>query len=104
MMPRQSKFLGATTACLFFAASAHAALPPDAQNMKDLGVMMDFIGAHPAVSRTVRQLDLDTNTVHWGDDCIAYFVRDVPEGGEDSVPMPGPQPPLVFGHATCPID
>jgi len=81
--------------------AAQAALPPDAQNSDDLDAMIAFVHENPTVLRTLRVIDVENLSVHWGEDCTAYFGRNAKENAE---PMPGPLPPLVFDHATCPID
>ena len=87
--------------CLFIllSTSAQAALPPLYQNNKDFDVMVDWVRAHPQVMESLRRIDFETYTVHFGRDCEAIFTR---EPQKDAVP--GPAPPLRFDNATCPVD
>lgn len=84
---------------VLLAGMAQAALPPQYQNTHDLDAMVAFIKANPAVAGTLRSIDMETYTIHYGKDCRAVFGRKkVPEN------MPGPAGALVFKSSTCKID
>ena len=75
-----------------------AALPPWHQNSRDLEVMVGFINQHPEVSMTLRLIDFSDFTVHYGDQCVASFVR------TKRFRLPGwagPKEPLKFQRSTC---
>ena len=76
---------------------ADAALAPEHQNPKDLAVMIAFAQKHMVVMRGLRSINLETSTVHFGDNCIAQFGR-VTEST-----IPGPAPALEFKSSNCPV-
>ena len=81
------------------ASMAHAALPPQHQNMKDLQAMMSYVSASPAIMSGLQAIDLISKTVFYGDGCTAVFERlviDKPEG------WVGPADPLVIKNDSCP--
>lgn len=94
---------GALVATWALAGAAQAALAPQYQNPKDLAVMVDFVHAHPQVMAQLRSIDLEHFTVHygWDKECRAVFGREKQEHPPGWV---GPQAPLVFISATCPVD
>jgi len=78
-----------------------AALPPQVQQAKDLKVMEDFIESHKKVSSTFKRIDIYSQEVYFGKDCVASFAR------KPSFHLPGwvgPASALVFKSSTCPID
>lgn len=82
-------------------APAWAALAPDAQNLLDLQVMVDFVEQHRAVAMDLRSLDVVAGRVYWGESCEARFERpDVwhPPG------WTGPQPRLEYVGSNCDPD
>jgi len=87
--------LYATVAC---ACQASAALPPVYQNAKDLDVMVAFVQQHRVVMESLRTIDLQNKTVHFGADCTARFDR-----APRASPRPGPAAALEFRDATCAV-
>lgn len=83
----------------FIPLAAQAALPPMYQNNKDLDVLVDWVKSHHRVVESLKMIDFQTLTVHFDEDCIAYFKREPVKNQ-----MPGPAPPLRFDHATCPVE
>lgn len=79
---------------------ASAALPPQYQNMKDLGVMMGYIKAHPKVSSTLKSINLLEYTIYFGNDCKAVFGRKTVERPDKWV---GPAALLEFKRSNCPV-
>lgn len=86
---------------LLFAQPAIAVLPPQYQNMNDLNAMVNFIKGHPQVAATLRSIDLDGYTVHFGDGCKAEFERKTSQNPPDWV---GPANPLEFKKSNCSVD
>lgn len=89
--------------CLILAtiAVAQAALPPYAQNRRDLEVMIDFIHSHRFVGDTLNNISLDDYTVRYADTCVAQFRRKkntMPRG------WVGPSPALEFASSNCDLD
>jgi len=80
-------------------ASAHAALPPYAQNIEDLRTLTAFVESHRAVASTIRSIDMETYTIHFGNDCRAEFERKAPE-----MAVPRPIGSLVLATSTCPVE
>lgn len=94
-----------TMLALFFAPffATQAALPPRAQNWRDLQVMNTFISQHDHVAATLKKIDLTKFEIHFGErnkDCRALF-------GRKKITRPpgfkGPAAPLEFKSATCPV-
>lgn len=86
---------------MFLSQASLAALPPRAQNAKDLDVMVAFIKSHERVMATLDAIDLRSYTIHYQGECQATFGRKL------SIRPPGwvgPAAPLEFKHATCPVD
>ena len=86
--------------CLTLAtiAVAQAALPPYAQNRRDLEVMIDFIYSHRLVGDTLNNISLDDYTVRYAETCVAQFTRKkehMPRG------WAGPSPALEFSSSNC---
>jgi len=79
-----------------------AAISKHWSNVKDVNEMMAFVRMHPLVGEQLKKIDLTTRTVHFGENCIAYFKVQQPE--YDGPPMPGLLSSLVFDRATCPVD
>lgn len=82
-------------------ASAHAALPPYAQNQRDLEVMLDFIKQYRQVGDSLNSISLDDYTVRFADTCIAQFERrknTMPPG------WVGPSPGLEFKSSSCELE
>lgn len=77
----------------------HAALAPQYQNAKDLDVMVNYIKQHAAVSATLRLIDMQNYTVHFGKQCTVQFQR-----GQARSTAPGPAPSLEFKSANCQLD
>jgi len=88
----------AFTTCLV-PSPAVAALPPWAQMLNDLQVLVDFIAAHDEVAESLRLIDMESHTIHYDEDCMVVFVR-----GEVEEVMPGPAPDLEFSHSTCELE
>jgi hypothetical protein len=86
----------AALALILFATPASAALPPWAQAMEDLQVMVNFIAEHNAVAESLRLIDMGSHTIHYGEDCVIQFKR-----GEVEEAMPGPAPDLEFESSSC---
>ena len=86
---------------LILAVPAHAALPPQYQNRRDLEVMLTFIQQHPRVEAGLNGIDLDVYTVRYERECIASFIRDVKPKPPGWV---GPMDPLIFKESTCAVD
>jgi hypothetical protein len=82
------------------AACASAALPPQYQNAKDLDVMIAFAKQHQRVISTLKSIDLQTNSVSFGEDCVARFTRTQSQFQPGLV---GPAAPLVFSSSNCPL-
>lgn len=86
---------------LLLATTSEAALPPQYQNAKDLDVMVTFVHQRPRVMSSLRSIDFQSYTIHFGKDCQAVF-------GRASTPKPpgwaGPADPLEFKSSTCPVD
>ncbi len=78
-----------------------AALPPQHQNLRDLEAMVAFVRQHARVAATLRSIDLRRFVIHFGEDCEARFER---QRIEHPPGWAGPQAPLVFSRATCPVD
>lgn len=79
-------------------AIAQAALPPYAQNRRDLEVMIDFINQHRLVGDTLNNISLDDYSVRYAETCVAQFGRKkdtLPEG------WVGPSPGLEFKSSNC---
>lgn len=74
-----------------------AVLPPRYENAKKLGVMVQFVREHPQVMAQLRSIDLDSDQVRYGNDCIAEF------GHTAASQSPGPLPPLVFLRSNCSV-
>ena len=86
---------------LIIALPAHAALPPQYQNRRDLEVMLAFVQQHPRVEAGLNSIDLDAYTVRYERECIARFIRDVQPKPPGWV---GPMDPLIFNESTCAVD
>ena len=87
-------------ALLFIAAlgqQAHAALAPEVQRSLDLTVMYEYVKGHKIVLKSLRLIDLQDNTVHFGSDCKVLFDRPA------SPYRIGPLEKLKFKDATCPV-
>jgi hypothetical protein len=87
-----------TSLALATIAIAQAALPPYAQNRRDLEVMIDFINQHRLVGDTLNTISLDDYSVRYADTCVAQFVRKkntMPRG------WVGPSPGLEFKSSNC---
>jgi hypothetical protein len=76
---------------------ATAALAPVHQNPKDLSVMVAFVLSHTAVVQSLRTIDFENRTVHFGKDCVAKFGR------TEAPTRPGPAAPLEFKSSNCPV-
>jgi hypothetical protein len=76
---------------------AIAALAPVHQNPKDLSAMVAFVLSHAAVIQSLRTIDFENRTVHFGKDCVAKFGR-----AEGAI-RPGPAAPLEFKSSNCPV-
>jgi hypothetical protein len=87
---------------IFLAAlPAHAVLAPQQQNLKDLEVMVSFIRSFPKVASSLKSIDFENYTIHFGKNCRAVFGREVitrPAG------WAGPQGPLEFKESTCDLE
>ncbi len=84
-----------------FAQSTNAALPPYAQNIRDLEVMVQFVRSHAKVADSLNSIDVRSALIRYKDDCVASFERaQIPS---NAMGMPGPIPPLVFKSSTCPL-
>lgn len=81
----------------FVPLPALAALAPVHQNPKDLNVMVAFVLKHPDVVQSLRSIDFQSRTVHYGQGCIARFGRVAAPS------VPGPAPALEFKSSTCPL-
>ncbi|MEL7400536.1 MAG: hypothetical protein AAFN68_08195 [Pseudomonadota bacterium] len=81
--------------------STSAALPPSAQNVEDLEAMLEFIKKHRTVAAHLKSIDMESFTVHFGDNCHARFDRKFVARPHGWV---GPQAPLVFKSVSCPIE
>ena len=79
--------------------AAEAALPPRYQNLDDLRALVAFVEGHPVVAESLRAIDLEHRTIHFGDGCRALFKRQPIEE-----PKPGPAGPLLFDRGTCPVE
>ncbi len=88
---------GAFLATALLPCPGSAALAPVYQNPKDLSVMVAFVLKHPTVVQTLRSIDFEQKTVHFGQDCVARFGR------AQAPPMPGPAPLLEFKSSNCPV-
>ena len=86
-------------AILFIPLAAQAALPPAAQNSTDLRELVAFVEQHRKVVETLKLIDFQNYTIHFGEDCRAVFGRDKPKSN-----APGPAPRLVFQHTNCELD
>ena len=86
---------------LLFIQPAAAVLPPQYQNMNDLDAMVDFIKAHPQVAATLRSIDLEEYTIHFGEGCTAEFGR---KTTQHPLGWVGPANPLEFQKSNCPVD
>lgn len=79
-------------------AVAQAALPPYAQNRRDLEVMIDFINQHREVGDMLNSISMDDYTVRYAETCIVQFQRKkstMPRG------WVGPSPDLEFKSSSC---
>lgn len=86
---------------VFSVGTASAALPPQAQQNRDLEVMQQFVQAHSYVQQTLRFIDSTNFIVHYAEDCEARFSR------KRRFVLPGwvgPEAPLVFQHSNCRIE
>lgn len=78
--------------------SSMAALAPEYQNERDFEVLINFVKSHEEVLATLRSIDFDNFTVHFGNNCEALFARGVtlrPPG------WVGPAAPLELKSSTC---
>ncbi len=71
-----------------FSPMAIAALPPQYQNVKDLEIMVDYVKQNPNVAATLKSIDLENQTINYGQDCQVTFER-----------KPSPKPPGWVGPA-----
>jgi hypothetical protein len=81
--------------------SAHAVLAPRHQNLNDLEVMVGFIRSFPNVASSLKSIDFENYTIHFGENCRAVFGR------EDVTRPPGwvgPQEPLEFQESNCDLE
>ncbi len=85
---------------LLVAAPAWAALPPQAQNLRDLDTMVRWLQHHPHAANTVQRIDLQRHTIEYGDHCVVIFKRDAPPSTPGWV---GPVGALRFERSNCPI-
>ena len=100
-MNQRDSLLAKCGAIFLFSISfgvAQAALPPQFQNEKDLGVMMEYVKAHPEVMSGLHAIDLNYFTVYYGEGCSVLFEREKIERSEGWV---GPAAPLVFKAKQC---
>ncbi|QUS61495.1 hypothetical protein [Synechocystis sp. PCC 7338] len=75
-----------------------AALTPQYQNIKDLEVMVNYIKKSPNVAATLKSIDLENQTINYGQDCRIGFER------KPSTKPPGwvgPAEPLQFKAVNC---
>ena len=86
--------------CLPLSFHAMAELPPSAQNVEDLDVMLEFIKQHRTVAARVTSIDVENFTVHFGDHCYAQFARKFVARPQGWV---GPEAPLEFKSVNCPL-
>ncbi len=84
-----------------FCNLCYAALPPRAQNERDLDVLIGFIKSHELVMETVELIDFEHYTIFYRKGCKVIFEREAvirPKG------WVGPEAPLKYQGATCEID
>lgn len=94
------RLLGLTTALLLSCTAAHAALPPQYQNQKDLRVIFDYLVEHDDVMASLRSIDMDNMIVHygWQEHCQLRFKRKQVSRPEGWV---GPAEDLIPGERVC---
>ena len=88
-------------AVLFMALSCNAlgALPPSAQNIEDLEVMVSFVKQHRRIAAQLKRIDVEQHTVYFGSTCRALFQRKLVTRPQGWV---GPAAPLQFKAIDCP--
>lgn len=100
--PTYSRALvGLLAALAALAGAAHAALAPQYQQANDLDVMVAFVKRYPRVASTLRSMDMQTYTVHFGTDCVAAFER---PKLERAAGWAGPAEPLVLARTSCKLE
>lgn len=94
------RLLGLTAALLLSSTAAHAALPPQYQNQKDLQVIVGYVMAHEEIIASLRSIDLDNMVVHygWHEDCQLHFERKQVRRPSGWV---GPAEDLIPGDSVC---
>lgn len=85
--------------CLLLVSQiTYAALPPRYQNAKDLDVMVGFVKEHPLILSSLKSIDFEYHTIHYGNGCTAIFGREQIQKPQGWV---GPADPLEFKKSTC---
>ena len=93
--------LSLASALLLMSIVAHAALPPDFQNDKDLADIVAYVKADHEVLSGLKVIDLSELTVYYGENCRVRFARKVVERKAGWV---GPAEPIEFQSKECPQD
>lgn len=86
---------------IFICNICYAALPPRAQNERDLDILVEFIKEHELILATLDWIDFEHYTIYYQTDCKVVFERGI------MLRLPGwagPAAPLKFKNATCKID
>ena len=76
----------------------YAALPPSAQNNKDLDVIMDYVRSHEEVLVSLQLIDFSNYIIFYGNDCRVEFKR------KRQLRLPGwvgPAAPLTVDKQVC---
>lgn len=88
-----------------FMVSAHAALPPQYQNAKDLNAMVSFAKQHKLVISSLHSINMTNKTITYNyfdgkknNICLARFTRKAV-----SFKGPGPAGDLIFDKSDCPL-
>ncbi|AGF51581.1 ssr3402 [Synechocystis sp. PCC 6803] len=84
---------------LSFSPMAIAALPPQYQNVKDLEAMVNYVKENPDVAATLKSIDLENQTINYGQDCQVTFER---KPSPKPLGWAGPAELLQFKAINCP--
>lgn len=90
-------------AAFSWALPVSAAMAPKHSAMRDLQVMVDFVGRHQKVAETLDSINFKEQQVLFSDGCIAQFERKSASLIRSLINMPGPGPGLEFKHSSCPL-
>ena len=83
------------------APAGQAALLPQAQNQRDLEVMVSFIRQYDRVAATLKSIDFQRRIVYFEGDCQAEFGRKPRPASPEAMTLVGAAEPLVFIRSNC---